>query len=181
MKTRLKGQYNGKWPISFVCESKPLITVITAILNVWRLEELTALGIIWYTTKPHSRPKECILNNSGTYIFPYHEVIYAIQKVLILPQWISTNSQQHSIVVPHVIYLYFWLVNLFHEPTVPNASGGPAPVCDRSTWSLGPRMRLMAAAASNKKHLTIWFPRNSMKLIRLKHVISTKLVCLEFG
>ena len=31
-------------------------------------------------------------------------------------------------------------------------------------------MRLMAAAASNKKHLTIWFPRNSMKLIRLKHV-----------
>ena len=48
----------------------------------------------------------CILNNSGAYFFPHHEVIYVLQKVLILPQWISTNSQ-HSIVVPHVIYLYF--------------------------------------------------------------------------
>ena len=31
IQTRLRGQYNGKWPISLVCVSKPLITVITAI------------------------------------------------------------------------------------------------------------------------------------------------------
>ena len=32
MQTRLKAQYNGKWPINLVCVSKPLITVITAIV-----------------------------------------------------------------------------------------------------------------------------------------------------
>ena len=31
IQTRLRGQYNGKWPISLVCVSKPLITFITAI------------------------------------------------------------------------------------------------------------------------------------------------------
>ena len=31
MQTRLRGQYNGKWPISLVCVSRPLVTVITAI------------------------------------------------------------------------------------------------------------------------------------------------------
>ena len=31
IQTRLTGQYNGKWPISLVCVSKPLITFITAI------------------------------------------------------------------------------------------------------------------------------------------------------
>ena len=34
MQTRLRGQYNGKWPISFVCVSRPLVTVITAIKPV---------------------------------------------------------------------------------------------------------------------------------------------------
>ena len=33
MQTRLKGQYNGKWPIRLVCVSKLLITVITAIFQ----------------------------------------------------------------------------------------------------------------------------------------------------
>ena len=33
MQTRLRGRYNGKWPISLVCVSRPLVTVITAI---WR-------------------------------------------------------------------------------------------------------------------------------------------------
>ena len=33
MQTRLRGQYNGKWPISLVCVSRPLVTVITAIKN----------------------------------------------------------------------------------------------------------------------------------------------------
>ena len=32
MQTRLKAQYNGKRPINLVCVSKPLITVITAIV-----------------------------------------------------------------------------------------------------------------------------------------------------
>ena len=32
MQTRLRGQYNGKWPVSFVCVSRPLVTIITAIL-----------------------------------------------------------------------------------------------------------------------------------------------------
>ena len=36
MQTRLRGQYNGKWPISLVCVSKPLVTVITAIAY-WEL------------------------------------------------------------------------------------------------------------------------------------------------
>ena len=31
MQTRLRGQYNGKWPISLVCVSRPLVTLITAI------------------------------------------------------------------------------------------------------------------------------------------------------
>ena len=31
MQTRLRGQYNGKWPISLACVSRPLVTVITAI------------------------------------------------------------------------------------------------------------------------------------------------------
>ena len=31
MQTRLRGQYNGKWPITLVCVSRPLVTVITAI------------------------------------------------------------------------------------------------------------------------------------------------------
>ena len=31
IQTRLMGQYNGKWPISLVYKSKPLITVIAAI------------------------------------------------------------------------------------------------------------------------------------------------------
>ena len=31
IQTRLMGQYNGKWPISLVYMSKPLMTVITAI------------------------------------------------------------------------------------------------------------------------------------------------------
>ena len=30
MQTRLRGQYNGKWPITLVCVSRPLVTVITA-------------------------------------------------------------------------------------------------------------------------------------------------------
>ena len=34
IQTRLMGQYNGKWPISLVYMSKPLITVITAIALV---------------------------------------------------------------------------------------------------------------------------------------------------
>jgi len=33
MQSRLRGQYNGKSPISLVCASRPLVTVITAI--VW--------------------------------------------------------------------------------------------------------------------------------------------------
>ena len=32
MQTRLRGQYNGKWPISLVCVSRPLVTVIAAIV-----------------------------------------------------------------------------------------------------------------------------------------------------
>ena len=31
MQTRLRGQYNGKWAVSLVCVSRPLVTVITAI------------------------------------------------------------------------------------------------------------------------------------------------------
>ena len=31
MQTRLRGQYNRKWPISLICVSRPLVTVITAI------------------------------------------------------------------------------------------------------------------------------------------------------
>ena len=31
LQTRLRGQYNGKWHISLVCVSRPLVTVITAI------------------------------------------------------------------------------------------------------------------------------------------------------
>ena len=31
MQTRLMDQYKGKWPISLVCVSKPMITEITAI------------------------------------------------------------------------------------------------------------------------------------------------------
>ena len=30
MQTKLNGQYNGKWPISLACVSKPLITVMTS-------------------------------------------------------------------------------------------------------------------------------------------------------
>ena len=33
MQTRLMGQYNGNRPISLVCVSKPLITVVTAIAD----------------------------------------------------------------------------------------------------------------------------------------------------
>ena len=33
MHTRLRGQYNGKWPIRLVYVSRPLVTVITAILR----------------------------------------------------------------------------------------------------------------------------------------------------
>ena len=36
IQTRLMGQYNGKWPISLVYMSKPLITVIAAIGTAWR-------------------------------------------------------------------------------------------------------------------------------------------------
>ena len=35
IQTRLMGQYNGKWPISLVYMSKPLITVITAIFSLF--------------------------------------------------------------------------------------------------------------------------------------------------
>ena len=38
VQTRLKGQYNGKWPFSLVYVLKPLITPIRAI-NSWRLSE----------------------------------------------------------------------------------------------------------------------------------------------
>ena len=34
IQTRLMGQYNGKWPVSLVYMSKPLITVITAIIGI---------------------------------------------------------------------------------------------------------------------------------------------------
>ena len=34
MHTRLRGQYNGKCPISLVYVSRPLVTVITAILVI---------------------------------------------------------------------------------------------------------------------------------------------------
>ena len=49
MQTRLRGQYNGKWPISFVCVSRPLVTVITAI-EEGLTREPSSLGltvIIW--------------------------------------------------------------------------------------------------------------------------------------
>ena len=39
MQTRLRGQYNGKWPISLVCVSRPLVTVIAAIDVMFDLEE----------------------------------------------------------------------------------------------------------------------------------------------
>ena len=41
MQTRLRGQYNGKWPISLVRVSRPLITVITAI----RVSEESTKGL----------------------------------------------------------------------------------------------------------------------------------------
>ena len=42
-----RGQYNGKWPISLACVSRPLVTVITAILQyssvTWKLSEASWL------------------------------------------------------------------------------------------------------------------------------------------
>ena len=49
MQTRLRAQYNGKWPISLVCVSRPLVTVITAI-EEGLTPETSSLGltvIIW--------------------------------------------------------------------------------------------------------------------------------------
>ena len=43
MHTRLRGQYNGKWPISLVYVSRSLVTVITAIVPIrwqtWLIEK----------------------------------------------------------------------------------------------------------------------------------------------
>ena len=41
MKTRLRGQYNGKWPISLVWVSRPLVTVITAI-------DISSFPFLWW-------------------------------------------------------------------------------------------------------------------------------------
>ena len=49
MQTRLRGQYNGKWPISLVCVSRPLVTIITAI-EEGLTPETSSLGltvIVW--------------------------------------------------------------------------------------------------------------------------------------
>ena len=68
METRLRAEYNGKWPISLVCVSRPLVTVVTASklrgsvycfgsrCGIWRLVQSvpktseinrSCLSIIW--------------------------------------------------------------------------------------------------------------------------------------
>ena len=52
MQTRLRGQYNGKWPISLVCVLTPLVTAITAITQTnravfkWQSKVITWLRLL---------------------------------------------------------------------------------------------------------------------------------------
>ena len=45
IQTRLVGQYNGKWPISLVYMSKPLVTVITAISASFNIHRVRNINI----------------------------------------------------------------------------------------------------------------------------------------
>ena len=49
MQPRLRGQYNGKWPITLVCVSRPLVTVITAIETVTyaHIPHASRAGRVW--------------------------------------------------------------------------------------------------------------------------------------
>ena len=71
MQRRLRGQYNGKWPITLVCVSRPLVTVITAIIRLlyFVLECKSGRDTVWSLSRtqrlvllPRERVnKSCVL------------------------------------------------------------------------------------------------------------------------
>ena len=90
MQPRLRGQYNGKWPITLVCVSRPLVTVITAIEGTVRLE--SALDLVkkmervkerhWSNHSTKNHPEEISKNLHGMFCTNYYFIKFVGQTLI---------------------------------------------------------------------------------------------------
>ena len=103
IQTRLMGQYNGKWPISLVYMSKPLITVITAIDSVFCIVQITSPSLstvyqgvgkplYWQKLSPHHLKTGTEPIREGKYLIIWEVQIYEMDSNIWIREVLVRND-----------------------------------------------------------------------------------------